>query len=180
MPPPGPPDSPGFQQYAVLTFTLGGGGKGAKLTLQGPKAPGIGLAPTIGIGLDKSGNYHFLIGAGDFAYPPKDVPNEIRRLLGGSGGGANGPPQAVAMPTADQLKRADGSFMDYDVYDQQRRMFHSGLPGDSGPIWIPLPRAVYKALIDFYSTGTIRLVPLEKGPKDVGDFPTPPSDTAVV
>jgi hypothetical protein len=45
---------------------------------------------------------------------------------------------------------------------------------------MPLPRALYKALIDFYSTGGLRLVPLEKGPKDIGDFPTPPSDSAVV
>ena len=47
-------------------FQFDSGDGRAKLTLQGPKVPGIGVAPAIGVSRDAKGNYHFLIGGGEF------------------------------------------------------------------------------------------------------------------
>src|SRR4051812_24799733 len=48
------------QQYFQLTFVFDSGDGRAKLTLQGPKDPVLGLAPAIGVSRDAKGNYHFL------------------------------------------------------------------------------------------------------------------------
>jgi hypothetical protein len=150
----------------------------------GPKVPGIGVAPTIGIGRDAKGNYHFLIGGGDFVYPPSQLPGELRRLLGGGTGTPKGPPTPVKMPSKNQLQKADGSFRTYEEYERDRKLWHSA-GSNFGTIWPPLPPVLYEILIDYYS-GSIEDVlmrPLIRTPdrsSDYGDFPLPSGDTGTV
>lgn len=171
----GPPDLPEIKQSAVLIFKFDSGDGRAKLTLQGPKVPGIGVAPAIGLSRDANGNYHFLIGGGEFVYPPNQLPGELRRLLGGADA-PKGPPTPVSMPSKNQLQKADGSFMTYEEYERTRKWFHS--PDlKNVTIWPPLPPALYQILIDFYSdSGKDILRPLIQ-PPDYGDFPLPSDDT---
>jgi hypothetical protein len=166
---------PEIKQYAVLTFKFDSGDGRAKLTLEGPKVPSIGVAPAIGISRDAKGDYHFLIGGGEYVYPPKQLPGELRRLLGDSGAPKGPPTPVVPMPTKRQLQKTDGPFMTYEEYELNRKLFHSPV-GNLGTIWSPMPRALYQALIDFYSGNLSRpLLP----PTDYGDFPLPPDDTGM-
>lgn len=161
-----------YEQYFQLTFVFDSGDGRAKLTLEGPKVPVVGLAPAIGVERDARGNYHFLIGGNDFVYPPKDLPDELRKLLGDKKTATKGPPVPVRMPTKQQLTQSDGTFMSWDDYDRNRRLFHS--PGmNFGSVWLALPPALYQALIDFYS-GRKGFRPL---PSNVGDFPVPSGDS---
>ena len=171
----GPPGLPEIKQYALLTFEFDSGDGRAKLTLQGPKVPGIDVAPAIGVGRDAKSDYHFLIGGGEFVYPPKDLPGELRRLLGDSGA-TKGPPAPVRMPTKSQLQKVDGSFMTYEEYELTRKLWHSPV-SNLGTVWPPLPPALYQALIDFYS-GKKLSRPLNRS-SDYGDFPLPSDDTRV-
>lgn len=163
------------QQYFQLTFVFDAGDGGARLTMNGPKDPILGLSPAIGVSRDAKGNYHFLIGVNDFVYPPKDLPVELRKLLGDPSSQVKGPPLPVRMPGKNQLLQSDGTYMSWSDYDRNRRMFYS--PGmNVGTVWLALPPALYQALIDFYS-GQRAFRPL---PSNVGDFPTPTGDTRVV
>lgn len=163
-----------YQPYFQLTFVFDSGDGRAKLTLNGPKDPVLGISPAIGVSRDANGDYHFLIGANTFVYAPKDLPAELRKLLGDSSSPAKGPPVPVRMPTKSQLQQADGTFMSWDDYDRNRRMFYS--PNSNvGTVWPALPPALYQALIDFYSG---RLLPTLT-PSNTGDFPLPSGDTRV-
>jgi hypothetical protein len=169
-----------FKQYAVLTFQFDPGKRRATLTLQGPKLPGVDVAPAIGMRRDADGSYHFLIGGGDFVYPPREIPGELRRLLGGADAPKGGP-APVQMPTRAQLRKSDGSFMPYAEYELKRKLFHSPLlEKGQGVIWPQLPPALYQVLLDFYSGETMILRPLPPPPPpDLGDFPEPPTDVGV-
>jgi hypothetical protein len=170
----GPPNLPDIKQYAVLVFNFDSGDGRAKLTLQGPKIPGIGVAPAIGVSRDANCNYHFLIGGGEFVYPPSQLPAELRRLLGGADA-PKGPPKPVPMPSKNALQKADGSFMTYEEYERTRKWFHS--PDlKNATVWPALPQALYEKLIDFYSGSDMNLRPLIQ-PPDYGDFPLPSGDT---
>lgn len=167
----GSPELPEIKQYAMLTFEFDSGDGRAKLTLQGPKVPGVDVAPAIGLSRDAKGDYHFLIGGGEFVYPPKDLPGELRRLLGDSSA-PKGPPTPVKMPTKHQLRKVDGSFMTSAEYELNRKLWYSPV-GNLGTVWPPLPPALYQALIDFYSGKK------PSRPLDYGDFPLPSDDTRV-
>lgn len=174
--PPGPPEFPGYQQYFILTLTLDAGDSRARLTLTGPKAPGIGATQTIGVGRDAAGDYHFLVGSGeDHVYKPKDVPAEILKMLGGGGGP---PTNEVMLPARDVLKRkSDGAFMTFEQYEANRRAFHSpGSPAVSGKVvlWPKLTPEMFSWLVDFYRGKGRR--PL---PPDAGDYPMPSGSTGV-
>lgn len=169
---PGLDQLPPIEQYAVLTLNLDGGVGRAKLSLQGPEAPGIGVSGAIGVGRDAQGNYHFMIGGGEYVFPPKDIPGELRRLLGDAGGGNSAPPpSAVRMPNRDQLLRPDGSVMTYGDYELNRKLFHQEGLNVGGPTWPPLPRVLYEALTDFYF-GPVH-VELPPPSQDYGDYPVP-------
>jgi hypothetical protein len=161
-----------YQPYLQLTFEFDSGDGRAKLTVNGPKDPVLGVSAAIGVSRDAHGKYHFLIGVNDFVYEPKDLPDELRKLLGDPHTPAKGPPVPVRMPSKSQLQRSDGTFMTWDDYDRNRRMFYS--PGmNVGTIWPPLPPGLYQALINFYSGKSSWTF----APSEVGDFPIPTGDT---
>lgn len=178
--PPGPPEFSRFKQYFTLTLTLDSGTKRASLTAAGPQVPETGVMPIIGVGRDSAGNYHFLIGHGeDHVYRPQDVPAEILKLLGGSGGGPSGPPTTkMWLPARDVLRRkSDGAFMTFAQYEANRLGAHRpGAPtlGGKVTLWPELTPEIFYLLIDLYSGKGQR-----SRSRDYGDYPLPAGNTGV-
>lgn len=120
----------------------------ASLSLQGPTVPVVDMAASIGFGRDAGGKYHLLIGGGDYAYPLSEIPIGLRRLLVRTGS-SEGHPVPMRLPSKQELQYEDKSVITYLPYEQykfRQKMFHS-----LEDTWIPLPPALYQALIDFYS-----------------------------
>ena len=184
IPDPNPP-LPSIQQYFLVRLEFDSGDGRARLTLQGPKVPGLGVSPAIGVGRDAQGNYRFLIGGNTFVYPPEKLPGELLKMLGDPNSRVKGPPTPMRLPSKRQLQNSDGSWRSWDDYDRDRKLFHS--PGSNlGDVWPALPPALYRALIDFYSGRTrspinpndIPIPP--RSPTNPGDFPIPSGDSRMV
>lgn len=135
------------EPIGTLTIEFDTGGN-SRLVLRGPEIPVIAARPAIGVSRDAEGRYHFAVGADDHVYNWNDLPSEFRRLLGNSNTTPAGSRAPIRMPSCRQLRSASGSFMTYQDYELNRRLFHSEI-APIGAIWPALPPAVYEAMISY-------------------------------
>ena len=148
------PDPSDAQPYVQLQFDFDANFRVTKLSLKGPKAPVVGVQPTIAFKL-KDGKYVFQIGGGDFTFAPNELSKELKALLGGSDSKGRTGPVPVVMPEREQLRWTDGSYLKFIDYELQVRMRAVSVAlGEKTyqTLWPQLPKPLYEALIEFYKS----------------------------
>ncbi len=138
--------------YSLLVFEYKNGT--AKLTLKGGQLPGVKESGIFGI-KKVNGKYVFNFGLGKEEYDDDDVPNPIKKLVGGTSGAYI---RGVDVPSSARIIRRDFTFRPYADY--RRDFFLTKVPyrDDGRALDKPLPRGVYMHLVKFYLA--IKGVPL--------------------
>lgn len=120
-------------------------GESVQLKLKVEELPKIKKSGTIWATRKPGGKYVFNFGLGDQEYEAKDLPNPIKKLIDGSGGGPGG--SAVKMPPKSELIRRDFTIRPYAEYASA---WNSRRKGGVDPLDKPLPERLYKQVAMLY------------------------------
>lgn len=138
--------------YFTLVIQTDAGLGVTKLVLKGPKSPAVVKeSATIGF-YYKDGKYIFKIGAGEKAFDPTDLSNELKAFFSGANSKGQKGPNPVRLPNKNDLLRADGTFKTFESYELEVRL-RATTPQLYTSRFPKLPRPLYEELVRFYQTG---------------------------
>ena len=129
--------------YAMLVLETDG--EGISLKLKVKKIPGLKQSGTITATRKTGGKYSMNFGLGDEDIDDDKMPNPIKKLIDGNGGGPNG--NSVKMPPQKLLINSDYTIKPYDEY---RRLFTSRRIFELQIHDKPIPEGLYYQVAKFY------------------------------
>jgi hypothetical protein len=138
--------------YFTLVFVFDERKGVTKLALKGPKVPGTEESPEIG--LTRKGNKFVLkIGVGEYTVEGNQMSDQLRAFFGEVSRTGVSHPTPVTLPSRNDLKRPDGTYMNWSTYDYKAgdQAIRAGTTSN-GPksAWPKMPEALYNYLVRYY------------------------------